>query len=128
MSDGLSGRKVLVVEDEFVNAIFVSDTLSLAGYEVVGPAGTVEHALALVEEETFDGAILDVNLAGHPIDPVVERLAARGTPMLLATGYESSNLSDRLRRHSRIQKPFGERELLAALQDILAPSSARSSR
>src|SRR3712207_7822162 len=54
---GLSGKRVLVVEDEALVAMLVEDELRDAGAEVVGPAPSVEDALRLVEAVAADGGV-----------------------------------------------------------------------
>lgn len=120
MSVSLSGLKILLVEDEFINAIFVADLLSSAGCEVVGPARNVAEATHFAEDPSLDGAILDVNLAGEAVYPVADRLVARQVPVMLTTGYEAGMLPERLRGCRRLQKPFGEQEFLDELQHLVA--------
>ncbi len=43
--------------------------------------------MTLAKQSEFDVAILDVNLNGQPISPVVEVLIERGLPFVFATGY-----------------------------------------
>ena len=74
----LTGRRVLVVEDEALVAMLVEDALLDAGAAVVGPAATVTEALSLLTKETPDVAVLDLNLAGETSTPVADALALRG--------------------------------------------------
>ena len=71
----LKGKRILVVEDEALIAVMVEDMLSEMGSIVVGPAATIEQALALARAEEIDGAVLDVNVRGERIDPVADALA-----------------------------------------------------
>ena len=66
----LTGRRVLVVEDEALVAMLVEDALLDAGAAVVGPAATVSEALSLLSKENPDVAVLDLNLAGETSTPV----------------------------------------------------------
>jgi DNA-binding response OmpR family regulator len=60
----LNGRRILLVEDEYMIAEIVEEWLHQAGAEVVGPVPSVEQALAcLNERNALDGAVLDVNLS-----------------------------------------------------------------
>lgn len=124
MRERLTGLKILLVEDEFINAIFVADLLSSAGCEVVGPARNVAEAFEFAEGQPLDGAILDVNLAGEAVYPVADRLVERSVPVMLTTGYEAGMLPERLRHCRRLQKPFGEQELLDALSRLVAPKGS----
>jgi two-component SAPR family response regulator len=89
----LTGKRILVVEDEALIAVMVEDMLIEMGGEVVGPAATVDDALEMARGETLDAAVLDVNVRGRRIDPVAEALMARGVPVLFATGYGEVRLA-----------------------------------
>jgi ActR/RegA family two-component response regulator len=69
--DALRGRRLLVVEDEYLIAVSLARSLEGDGAEVVGPAGSVRDALALVEAEgdRLDGAVLDINLRDERVYP-----------------------------------------------------------
>ena len=77
----LTGKRILVVEDEFLVALEAENMLVEAGAHVVGPAYQVDAALDLVEAETIDGALLDVNLGGvvNGCRAFARRLVERGT-------------------------------------------------
>jgi DNA-binding response OmpR family regulator len=62
-------RQILVVEDEFLIAMKLEQTLRRAGYQVVGPAAGVGMALGLLRQVRPDAAVLDVNLAGERVTP-----------------------------------------------------------
>jgi CheY-like chemotaxis protein len=84
----LDGRSVLVVEDEFLIALELCQTLETEGCRVLGPAPTVDDALRLLEAGPCpDAVVLDINLGGVRAVPVAEVLAARGVPFLAATAY-----------------------------------------
>ena len=84
----LDGRSVLVVEDEFLIALDLCQTLETEGCRVLGPAPTLDDALRLLEAGPCpDAVVLDINLGGVRAVPVAEVLAARGVPFLAATAY-----------------------------------------
>jgi CheY-like chemotaxis protein len=86
------GRRVLVVEDEFLAALTTVDFLESIGCEVVGPAARLSPALELAQSEALDAAVLDINIAGEMIWPVAERLQARGIPYLFLSAYPGKNI------------------------------------
>jgi CheY-like chemotaxis protein len=88
-----SGRKVLLVEDEPIVAWLLQDMLVDLGLVVVGPAASVNQALAKIDAESIDMAVLDVNLKGQMSYPIADVLVARGVPFVFSTGYDS-RLSD----------------------------------
>jgi CheY-like chemotaxis protein len=76
------------------------------GHTVAAEAGTIDQALALAKQADFDIAILDVNLDGKPITPVVEILVARGVPFVFASGYGQRGVPEAYRASPTLQKPF----------------------
>jgi CheY-like chemotaxis protein len=90
----LSGRRVLVVEDEMLVVMMIEDMLADLGSKSVTSAATVEKALALISAQVFDVALLDVNLNGNDSHPVAEALSARGVPFVYSTGNTNRSLRD----------------------------------
>ena len=70
----------------------------------------------------FDIAILDVNLNGEPISPVVEVLIERGLPFVFATGYGQRGVPEPYRQTPTLQKPF-QVEALALAIEAAAPAA-----
>lgn len=117
----LSGRSILVVEDEYLIAIEVKRWLQEAGADVLGPVPSVEQALDVIEDaNALDAAVLDFNLGdGETVYPVADRLAALDVPFLFATGdIRSRNDSDH-RDRPRLEKPIIAPELLRALGELI---------
>jgi CheY-like chemotaxis protein len=117
----MAGSRVLVVEDNFLLAMEIEGLLGRAGCIVLGPVGTIEHALALLEREARpDVAVLDVDLQGRWVTPVAAVLHARGVPFLLVTGYADPQLRDpELQGRPRLDKPVDGRDLLRMLGQLL---------
>ena len=126
MAKTLTGKMVLVVEDDYLLAMDIDQTLHRAKAQVVGPVGTVKGALALMDQYRFlDAAILDVNLGGHPVFPVAERLFDQAIPFLFATGYREKDMPKQFASAARVQKPYEPDQLLAALLEILQTNQTR---
>lgn len=119
MSGSLSGRRVLVVEDEVMVSWVLEDMLADFGCAVVGPAARLNEALAMVEAEAFDAALLDVNLNGEQSFPVADALAARGVPFIFSTGYNKDSLPSDYQSCPMLQKPFKQSELGNMLAGLL---------
>jgi CheY-like chemotaxis protein len=121
MIDGpLSGRRVLVIEDEMLVAMLLEDMLADLGCTVVGSAARVEQALAMIEAAgSLDAAVLDVNLNGQRSYPVADVLAARSVPFVFATGYGEDSLMNVYRSFPLLQKPFKQSELGDTLAKLL---------
>lgn len=117
--DGLTGRRVLVVEDEAAVALLIEAMLEDLGCTVAESAATVEAGLAAVQAGGFDIALLDMNLAGKRVDPVARALRDAGLPFAFATGYGVENAIQGGANEPVIAKPFRIADLGAALQKAL---------
>ena len=115
----LSGRRVLVVEDETLVLMMTEDMLADLGCESVTAAATVDQALALIDTQVFDAAILDMNLNGNSSHPVAEALVARGVPFAYCTGNKGSDMRDDYRDRPVLKKPFEFEELVRSLRPLL---------
>ena len=120
-----AGRRVLVVEDEFVIALEIEDVLLRAGYEMVGPASSAEEAERLAREEPLDVAVLDVGLHGAPAFRAADALADRGVPFLFLTGYSPETLPGRFRGRAVLGKPYEAARLPAALAAAIRDEGVR---
>ena len=97
----------------------LEDILLELGCRVVGPAMRLEEADQLFEDAcAADAAILDVNLSGKQVFPLAERLAARGLPIVFATGYGRSGLPEIWQQNPVLQKPYTSDQVAAALAEI----------
>ena len=90
----LQGVRVLVVEDDFLLAETLTETLAEAGAVVLGPIGWLDEALAFVRQHGAElgGAVLDVNLHGQATYPVADLLLERGVRFVFVTGYDRGAL------------------------------------
>ena len=114
-----SNKRVLVVEDELMIRMLLEDMLGELGYTVAAEAARIDEALEATKTAEFDLAILDVNLDGQPISPVVEALVARGTPFVFATGYGERGLPEPYRNRPTLKKPFQMEGLKQMLETAL---------
>jgi CheY-like chemotaxis protein len=120
----LSGRRVLVVEDEMMVLLLIEDMLSDLGCESVTTAATVDQALALMNGRVFDVAMLDVNLNGQKNYPVADALAARDIPFVFATGYSDHVTREGYPGRPVLKKPFKFEALVAILARLACPATA----
>ena len=82
----LSGRPILIAEDEMFIAHDIAYGVEEAGGMVLGPVSTVEDALTLLRTHDVGGAILDVNLLDGDVTPVLQRLVRDGVAVIVNTG------------------------------------------
>ncbi|HET9781069.1 MAG TPA: response regulator transcription factor [Candidatus Dormibacteraeota bacterium] len=118
----MTGRCVLVVEDDPPLGATLERVLSAEGYEVE-VAGDGNHALRLARQRQFDLVVLDVMLPGLDGIAVCKRLRATGPiPILLLTALGGTE--ERVRgldsgADDYLVKPFAYEELLARVRTLL---------
>jgi CheY-like chemotaxis protein len=117
------GKRVLVVEDELMIRMLLQDMLEDLGHTLAGEAGRIEEAVELAKEGEFDVAILDVNLNGQPISPVVDVLIERRVPFVFATGYGQRGVPEPYRKTPTLQKPFQLDALAQAIEAVALPAA-----
>jgi CheY-like chemotaxis protein len=98
------------------NAVAGKRMLADLGHTLAGEAGRIDEALELAKYSQFDVAILDVNLNGQPISPVVEILVERRLPFVFATGYGQHGVPEPYRTTLTLQKPFQVDALAQAIE------------
>lgn len=121
---GTAKLRILVVEDEVAIAMLLEDMLLDLGADVVGPIGRLAQAIESARSEPLDLAILDVNVAGEPIYPLVDVLAGRGIPFVFSTGYGAGGIDPPWRDRPVLQKPFSQADLEQALDAVAIRKSA----
>ncbi|MGV7196470.1 response regulator [Xanthomonas axonopodis] len=118
LDNPLNGRRILVVEDDYLLAESLNDLLVEAGVRVVGPVGNVPEALSLVASgQAIDGALLDVNVRGQAVFPVADALLERGVPFSFCSGYDRYTLPQRFAHLSYCMKPYNPRAITTLLSD-----------
>ena len=120
LPDGFAGLRVLVVEDEVAIAMLLEDMLLDLDVVVIGPAGRLSQGKELARNETFDLAILDVNVAGEAVYPVVDILVQRGIRFVFSTGYGAGGIDTAWRDRPVLQKPFSQAELEETLRRAMS--------
>lgn len=107
-----------MVEDQTLIAMALETDLRDHGLEVAGRAATVDAALAMIDRDPPDLAVLDVNLAGADAMPVAERLHDRAIPFVFATGYGLDFVRPgRLSGVPVVGKPYRIADVLARLAE-----------
>jgi len=112
----LNRTHILVVEDESLLAMELEQVLQAAGYTIIGPCSNLKSATEVSRREAINLAVLDINLNGELVYPLVDELSAQGIPFVLMTGYDTSNLPERFRSAPRVSKPFDPAALAEKIQ------------
>jgi len=115
----LAGRRILIVEDEIMVAWALEDILTGIGCVIVGPAARLNQALAMIETEIIDVALLDINLNGEKSYLIADALGARGVPFVFSTGSRQDRMPDGYQQFPLLQKPFSGEKLAEALAKLL---------
>jgi CheY-like chemotaxis protein len=122
----LTGRRVLVVEDDSLVSMFVQDIVAEIGCEVIGVAPRYMDALEKAKSLPFDVAILDISLNGRTSFDIADSLAERGVAFVFATGYDKETLPAQFRAVPFLRKPFNKEDMERALQAALADPNRAS--
>lgn len=123
-----SGKRILVVEDEFLVALGLEDNLRSMGCAVIGPAQSLASAMQMAAREQVDAALLDVNLAGEAVYPAASILAERGIPFLFCSGYTGAGrIPVEFADVPRVTKPYTSAGIAEALGDLLSEDGDGSS-
>jgi CheY-like chemotaxis protein len=118
----VAGKRVLVVEDELMIRMLLEGMLTDLGYTVAAQAGGIDEAVAIAKKGGFDVAVLDVNLNGQAVTPVVEILVERGVPFVFASGYGLRGVPEAYRTIPTLQKPFQADALAQAIETAVSPA------
>lgn len=115
----LKGQNVLLVEDSLIIALDAEDILQRLGARHVATAGTVDHAMEIINASRPDLALLDINLGDQTSYAVADRLQELDIPFLFATGYgEQAQLPDGLEGRLVVQKPYTIENVARGLADL----------
>ena len=110
--------RVLIVEDEWSIAYDHSCVLQKAGHKVIGPAPDVAQALALIEREAIDVALLDYRLDGHTSIGLALPLSERGIPYALVTGHVAPDMPEPFRSGVLVSKPVEASTLVRTIETL----------
>ncbi|MFN3891162.1 MAG: response regulator [Beijerinckiaceae bacterium] len=116
-----SSSLILIVEDEVFIALEVQALLLNHGFRVLGPAPSVEQALALLAANKPDAAVLDVSLRGELVSPVAEALRRMRVPFVVTSAYDRPDriAGEVLTGAPHLGKPTSDGALLRALESVL---------
>ena len=103
--------------------MLLEDILTDLGAEIAGPYGRLADGLAAAKVERFDGAILDLNLAGQQAEPLADLLLARGVPFVFITGYQRDSIDRRYANVPVLPKPIDAAALEGVLLTLLGGES-----
>lgn len=116
--------RILIVEDEPLVGMEIAEALSEAGFAILGPVSSNAEALALMAENGFDAAVLDVNLGRETSEPLAVKFNAEGVPFITLTGYAADQTPAPFREAPLLTKPILTEILVAELASQIARRGA----
>lgn len=114
--------RILVVDDNEALRENLAEALQLEGYEVAMAADGHGALAALAADPRFAAVLLDLMMPGMDGRELLSRI--RGDPRLaglrvvMTTGYTGARARHGVPADAFLTKPFGVRELLAALRQV----------
>ncbi|PYU52505.1 MAG: hypothetical protein DMG48_04275 [Acidobacteria bacterium] len=138
-ADLLTGRAVLVLDDEESLRMLLQEGLSAHGLRV-GCAATTEEALALLERSSYDAFLCDLHLSSggffvngrESAARILEAAGAQKPALIYMTGdlVEASQEAEGQSEPVCLQKPFRVSDVLSLLREVLAdaPAETRQTR
>lgn len=116
----LRGSHILVVEDEPLVSMMIEEMLVAAGGNVIGPAGTAEEALYLLDRADVHCAVLDIKLMNGSSRSVAEALADRSIRFIVMTAMDEKQVPPEYDKGAPVlQKAFAARQLVDAVASVL---------
>lgn len=115
----LAGRHILVVEDEYFIAEELRALLAGCGAKVIGPVSDQSEAIEMLSESAIDCAILDIDVNGRAVFPLLQELRKRDVPWIYVTGYSESLVPEALRGRAHLEKPVASDALVASVAGLL---------
>jgi CheY-like chemotaxis protein len=113
----LSGRSILVVEDEPLIALDLRQSLESAGAYVFA-ATQLPHALQLAGHPDLSAAIVDYRLGQGDSTAICSLLEQRGIPFVFYSGYD--DMHEIWPAAVRVPKPADGHRLVEAVAGVLA--------
>jgi PAS domain S-box-containing protein len=101
----VAGGRLLLVEDEALVGMMMSDILVDLGFSIIGPFTRISDAMKVLGKETFQAAILDINVRGDMVYDLADAVLARNIPIVFVTGYSSEAIEERFKTIPVLQKP-----------------------
>jgi CheY-like chemotaxis protein len=119
----MRGSSILVVEDEPLIKLELTDLFESAGAQVIA-VSTCQQGLTAIARQQVSAALLDYVLLEGNVAPLCRHLAERRVPFMFYTGY--LDLERSYPRSIIIHKPAGNEVLLAAMAGLIAATGAQS--
>ena len=115
----LTGRSILIVEDDYSLAADIASALRGAGAKVLGPCANEEASYRQIDSVLPTAALLDLSLGGGgPRFEIAYKLLRRGVPFAFLTGYDPEVVPDDLKTVPLLRKPVAAEDILDAVSRL----------
>jgi CheY-like chemotaxis protein len=125
--DFLSGKHILLVEDNAINQMLVKYTLSSSGADIdICETGT--KALEKLHQNSYDVILMDIHmpeLDGYQTTEIIRNELKLQTPILAMTALSVSSEEEKCRKvgmNGSVPKPFTIESLTSALAKFISPA------
>ena len=112
-------KRILIAEDEAIISVILSGDLRDEGYVIAGPFSTAREAIAWLDGEAPDVAIVDYMLRDGPCTRLLHALRTRGVPFVIFSGYaRGPEIDDAFLDVPWFEKPASSDALLEVLASL----------
>lgn len=116
----LAGRRIMIVEDDFLFASDLRTALSNRGAQVIGPCPSEEDALSKIELGKPAGAVVDIDLGSGACFQLSRILAERDIPFIFVTGYDKNIIPAEFAGVPFHQKPVEPAQIVPTIAAVFA--------
>ena len=116
----MTAATLLIVEDDGILAADLEIILTGLGYRILGPVATGEEAIGLLQGQSADLVLMDIELAGelNGIETAQHLGHGHDIPVVFLSGFSQDPLLDQAKvvaPYGYLIKPVSERELAATV-------------
>jgi CheY-like chemotaxis protein len=106
MISNLINRRVLVAEDDYLQATDIARALERQESLVVGPYPEIADCVQALEQSRVQAAVLDIHLGDETAYRLADLLRLKQIPFIFVTGYDRQTIPSRFRNVRCLTKPF----------------------
>ncbi len=126
----MQNLKIGIVEDDFLIAESLVETLTQIGYDTTEPVRTFDDALQMIETQSPDLVLLDIEIHGEKtgIDVGIHIHENYQLPFIFLTAFSDSATIDKAKKanpYAYLVKPFSEGDLYATIEVALTNFNAQ---
>jgi len=125
MFSDLIGQRVLVVEDDYLQAVDMTLALEEQGSDLVRPFPDLDGGLTALNHASIDAAVLDVHLRYRHVFQFADCLMKQDIPFLFVTGYDPIEIPERVIGVQCLLKPVEPGEIMVRLAAVVAGHARR---